>query len=150
MKERENMFHLPYDSVKWLFSKYESGKYKEDIFKLLMSILDTVCKMGYDVISDSSLHREKRQQFIDLAKRYGYEVIEINLEADYEILAKRFDERLESSRLNPQRRIANTSKDRFKELHDLFQKEKNPSAIIFRCDNQNPEEISEQIMKLLQ
>ena len=63
-------------------------------------------------------------------------------------LKKRFEERLESAIAAPERRISNLSKDRFIELLDIFEKEKNPKAITYRTDKQSTEEISESILKL--
>ena len=149
MKKKENFFQLSYDSLKWLFSKYQSGKYYEDIQRLLLSTADTMFKMKYNVLSDSTRYRESRQKLIELAKKHRYEIVEINLEADYEILLKRFNKRIAKVSLNPERKTANFSEKRFRELFDIFQKNKNPSAITFRTDMQSEKEVSESIMKLL-
>ena len=82
-------------------------------------------------------------------KDNDYEVVEINLEADWEVVSKRFEERVKSALANPERRIANLSTERFRELFDIYQNEKNPSAIIFRTDTQSIEEVSGSILKLL-
>jgi len=151
MKERDNLFYLHYDSLKWSFSKYTSGKYYQDISKIVLSVADTVFDMGYDVISDSSLYKESRDKLISLANKYDYQIIEINLEAEKDVLLKRFDERVKSALAIPEkdRRIANTSVDRFKELIDIFNKEKNPSALTFKTDIQTIDEITESVMSLL-
>ena len=47
------------------------------------------------------------------------------------------------------RRISNLSEERFKELFDIFNKEKNPDAITFKADEETPEEIVEKIKKYL-
>jgi predicted kinase len=104
--------------------------------------------MGYNILSDSTLYRESRNKLINLAQEAGYEVLEINLEADFEVLAKRFDERVASALLNPERRISNLSKDRFKDLFNIFNEEKNPSATIIRTDNQSIEDVVNNINKL--
>ena len=90
-----------------------------------------------------------REKFIDLAKGYGYEIIEINFEAGWDVLSKRFEERVAGALANPERRVANLSKERFKEIFDISEREKNPSALTFRTDKQSIEEISNAVMKLL-
>ena len=150
MKRKEHIFHLSYDALKWSFSKYQSEKYYEDVQKLVLAVAEAVFKMKYDVISDSTLYKTSRMKLIDLATQYGYEILEINLEADYEVLSKRFDARVASALANPEKRVANFSKERFKELFDIFHREKSPSAMTFRTDIQSTEEISEGIMKLLE
>ena len=149
MKWKENYFHLSYDSIEWQFSQYShGGKYYEDIHKVMHSILGVVCELKYNVITEA-LHKISRQKLIDIATSHGYEILEINLEADYEILSKRFDERVASALANPESKISNLSKERFEELFDIYQREKNPSAITFITDTPNMEEVSENVMKLL-
>lgn len=148
LEEKEHYFHLSYDSLKWQFSQYASGKYYEDIRVVMLSILDAVCKLKYKVICEV-LQKEFRKELIALAKGYGYEVVEINLEADWKVLSERFDKRVAEALANPKKRISNISKDRFKELFEMHQNEKNPLALVFRTDTQSIEEVSDGIMKLL-
>ncbi len=149
LKERDDFFHLSWDSLKWLFSKYNHDRHYEDVKNLVLATAKTIFKMNYNILSDSSLYREMRNQLISLASDSGYEVVEINLEADFEVLAKRFNERVASALLSPERRISNLSKDRFKNLFDIFNKEKNPSAIIIRTDTQSIEDVLREINKFL-
>ena len=148
MREKNHYFHLSYDSLKWQFSQYASGKYYEEIHMVMVSILDTMCKLKYNIISEA-LKKESREEIIGLAKEYGYEVLEINLEADWKVLSERFDERVAIALANPEKKIANLSKDRFKELFERYQNEKNPLALTFRTDTQSVENVSSDIMKLL-
>ena len=41
------------------------------------------------------------------------------------------------------------TKERFKELYNIYQTEKNSSATVFRTDLQNQEEISKSILELI-
>ena len=151
MTEKDNYFHLNHDSIKWLFSKYESNRYYKDVHKVLLAIAVAVFEMKYNVLLDCSFYKSSRQEFIDLGKKYDYEILEINLEADYEVLLKRFNERVERALSVPvkDRRIANTSADRFKELFDIYNSEKNSSAITFKTDTETIEEVTGRVMKLL-
>jgi len=151
MAEKSHCFHINRDSIKWSFSKYQYDKDHENVQKILLAIADTVFKIGYNTILDFAIYKKYRQEFIDLAKEYNYELLEINLEADYEILLKRFNERIKSVSLvqKKDRIISNTSVDRFKEIFDIFNKEKNPLALTIRTDTQNVENVSKSIMKFL-
>lgn len=149
LKERDNFFHLSYDSLKWSFSKFNADKHYKDVQKIVLETARAIFKMGYDVLSDSTLYRESRNKLINLAKEAGYDILEINLEADFEVLVKRFDERVASALLSPERRISNLSKDRFKELFNIFNAEKSSSAIIIRTDNQSIEDVVNSVNKLL-
>ncbi len=148
LKQRDRLFYLSYDAVKWSFSKYSPDEHFDDVHAVMLSMAQVLCEMKYDIITDSGLWIEWREKLLGVPRSHGYDIIEINLDAEYETLAKRFDERVEKALASPEKRISNISKDRFKELYDIFQKEKNPSAITFRTDAQSIEEISESIMKL--
>lgn len=143
LKNVENYFHLSYDSLKWQFSQYSSGKYQEDILTLRLALLKILCEMGYNVLTEST-HASTKQKHVEIAREYGYKVVEINLEADRGVLTKRMQERNES--LPPTKVVPMT---RFDEVFDLYEKDKNPKAITFRTDWQTVEEVSNAILKLL-
>lgn len=149
MAEKENFYQLSSDPQKWLFSKYDKNNHFDDLRKIMKSLAETVCEMSYNIICDSALHREDREELLGIARKHEYEIIEINLEADYEVLAKRFDERVEKALTTPNAKISNTSKERFKELYDIFNSEKNLSAIVFHTDTQSVDEVVESILKLI-
>ncbi len=150
LKKRDRLFYLSYDSVKWLFSKYSSDEHYKDVHNVMLPMTQALCEMKYDIISDSGLYREWREKLLSVPRAHGYDIIEINLDTDYDVLLKRFEERVAGALKIPEkdRRVSNISKERFKELYDIFQKEKNPSAIIFRTDKQSVEEIAENVIKL--
>ena len=148
LKRREHLFYLSYDSIKWLFAKYSPNEQYQDVHTVMLSMAEALCEMKYDIISDSGLRRDWREKLLNIARTSDYDIVEVNLEADYEVLAQRFDERVANALANPERRISNLSKDRFKEIYDIFQKEKNISALTLRTDTQSFEEVSENILKL--
>jgi len=143
MKHKERYFHLSYDALKWQFSQYASGKYYEDLHKLRLAMLRALCELKYNVITEA-VHEVSRQKHIDIAAEYGYEIVEINLEADYETLLKRRGERIAA-----RDRKEDFSQERFDALFNAYQSEKNNQAITFKTDTQSAEEIAESILKLL-
>jgi predicted kinase len=146
MEKKDDLFYLHQDSIKWYFSKYTNKEHKEDVRKIVFSVAETIFNMNYDVICDSGLYKESREKLINLAKEKGYEVIEVNLEAEKDVLLERFNIRVENKE---NRRMSNTSVDRFKELLDIYNREKNPSAITFRTDNESIDEITKKLMSFL-
>lgn len=150
LKERGHVFYLSYDALKWSFSQYLHTQHGNDVRTVVTSIAETVFKLKYDVICDSGLFRDWREKIIRLATTHGYEITEINLESDYEILLQRFEERVADALANPNKRITNFSKDRLRELFDTYQREKNPLATVIRTDKQTIEKTVEDIMKLFQ
>ena len=143
MNHKERYFHLSYDALKWQFSQYASGKYYEDLHKLRLAMLRALCELKYNVITEA-VHEVSRQKHIDIAAEYGYEIVEINLEADYETLLKRRGERIAA-----RDRKEDFSQERFDALFNAYQSEKNNQAITFKTDTQSAEEIAESILKLL-
>lgn len=149
LEQREGVFYLSYDALKWSFSRYVHTRHGGDARAILLSVAETVIKLRkYDVICDSGLFREWRENLIHFATLHNYEVIEINFEVDYEVLLQRFEKRVSDALIYPHKRITNFSKDRHKELFDTYQKEKNPLAITLRTDEQTIDETVEDIMKL--
>lgn len=149
MVEKENFYQLSSDPQKWLFSKYDKNNHFDDLRKIMKSLAETVCEMNYNIICDSALRKENREELLEIGRKHGYEIIEINLEASYEVLEKRFDERVEKALSTPNAKISNTSKDRFKELYEIYNDQKNPQAITFNTETQNVDEVVESIFKLI-
>jgi predicted kinase len=149
MKQKSDFFCLSYDALKWSFSNYKSETHYQDVQRVLLAVADTVFDMKYNIITDSVLYASSREELVELANSAGYEILEINLETDFDVLSQRFDERVASALANPNSRISNISKDRFKELFDIFQKEKNQEAMTIRTDTQSIEEVASIVMKLL-
>jgi predicted kinase len=149
LENKENYYQLSYDSLKWSFSQYKPNTHFNDVRKLVRAVAESICEMKYNIVCDSALHQETRDALLRIPKEHGYEIIEINLEADYEILAQRFDERVDAALAKQSKRISNTSKERFKEIYDIYQSEKNPSAITFRTDTETIESVTEKVLMLV-
>ena len=149
MEESENLYQLSPDAQKWLFSKYDRTIHREDVHTLLRAIADVVCSMKYDIICDSGLYKETREQMLAIPRARGYDVIEINLEASWEDLEKRFDQRVVNARNFPERKISNTSKDVFRELYDIYEREKNPSATLVRTDEHSIDAVVTKVLGLI-
>jgi predicted kinase len=148
LKEKGNYFKLSYDALKRLFSKYEPARDYGKVTELKLELAEIVFKKKYNVVCDGGLYKERREKMLDMARAAGYEVIEVNLEAEFEVLEERFDARLKNS-VNAIVKPTNLSKDRFKELYDIYHAEKNPNATTFRTDQLAESEVIEKILNLL-
>jgi predicted kinase len=140
LKERERLYYLSYDALKWGFAKYSPKAHWDDVKVLMFAIAESVFSLKYNIICDSVIERHHREQLIELARKHGYEVIEINVEASYDVLLKRFDERVARAKADPTIRISNLSHERLKELYDMYESDKNPMATTIRTDKQSLEE----------
>lgn len=149
LKQRDHLFYLSYDAIKRSFARYAPNTHFNDVHTVMLAMVHALYGMKYDIICDSGLRKEWRNTLLDAARANGYDITEINLECDYDMLAQRFDERVARALANPDMlQPTNLSKDRFKELHDTFQREKDESVPTFQTDTQSVEEISDSILKL--
>jgi len=149
VSEHGHLYKLSYDAQKWLFSKYNPNTHSEDVCKVLGVLAGTVSEMGYDIICDGARFKDSRETLFDIVKKNGYEIIEINLEADFEVLLQRFKERVTNAAVDTSNPISNTSVERFKELFDIYQVEKNPTVVTLRTDKLSPKEITKNIFELI-
>lgn len=149
LAEQGHFYKLSYDAQKWLFSKYDRHEHFEDVEKVVLALAREVTDLGYNIICDSGLHKENREKILAIARVHDYEIIEVNLEADYDTLLRRFDERIMEARINPNAKISNTSKERFKELYDTYIAEKNPKAVTFDTGVLRPDQVYQEIVLLL-
>jgi predicted kinase len=148
LEERPRYYKVSYDALKWGFSQYKPEVHFEDVRKLVLALAEGVCEIRYNIICDSGMHRKTRENLFAIARKHNYEVIEINLEADYDVLEKRFNKRLADAEANPGKRMANKSHDRHRELFDIYLSEKDPSALTFRTDKMSVEDVVASILPL--
>src|SRR3989344_7967246 len=94
LEEKKNYYRLSYDGQKWFFSKYDRTVHFKAVESIVLTLAEVVCGMRYDIVCDSGLLKEFRKELLSIARREGYEIVEINLEADYKILSERFDKRV--------------------------------------------------------
>lgn len=149
LKQRDRLYHLSYDALKWGFSRYTPKIHGDDVVTVMFSVVETLFALKYDIICDSILIREHREQLMALANKNQYEIIEINIEANYDVLLKRFDERVARAKADPTIRISNLSHERFRELYDMYEDGKNPSVPTIRTDEHSVEENIAAILKLI-
>ncbi|MDQ3075999.1 MAG: ATP-binding protein [bacterium] len=148
MKKEEHLFYLSYDALKRSFSQYEFGKFHDDVYHVVLAVAEAVFKMKYDVICDTALYKITKDKIINLAKEHEYKVLEVNLETEWDVLLDRYKARVAKNLANTDTKIANISPERFKELFDTYNNEKNNNAISFHTDIGDGREVAEKIMKL--
>ncbi len=149
LKIKENAFYLSYDNVKRNFSQYSPHNDKEKVFELLFYAASFIFTKNYDVVTDSLIWKDEREKIISLAHEAGYEIVEINLEADEFIFRKRFEERLVRSATSAVK-PTNLSVNRWKELFDIYNADKNKQAFTFHTDVLSEEELVKKVFELFQ
>jgi len=115
----------------------------------MLAVAISTFKMKCDIICDSGvLYKDWREKLITLSTEHGYDIVEINLEANFDILSQRFDERVKKALSQPEVRMSNFSKKKHQKLYEDYQKENNNKALTLRTDIHSPEEIVSEIRKL--
>lgn len=149
LKQRERLYYLSFDALKWGFSQYNPKVHGSDVITVMVAVAESVFALKYDIICDSVMIREHREHLISLGKKHGYDIVEINIEASYDVLLKRFDERVARAKTDPTIRISNLSRERFHELYETYEAGKNPSAPTIHTDVQSVEENIVAVLKLI-
>jgi len=147
MEKREGLYHLARDKQKWFFSKYDRHIHHVAVRNIVIAIAEAVCSMKYDIICDSPVYPEHRDKLLEIPQRHGYEIIEINLEADYKILLERFKRRVAEAEAGSKKRISNRSEERFNELVKMYEDNRNLKAKVIRTDEESIEDITDDIIK---
>ena len=150
IEAREGYYYLSFDGQRWFFSKYDGNVHAADVEEVVLVLGEALCKKKYNIICDSGLEKYFREKLLAIAKKNDYEIIEFNLETKFEILLDRFKKRVALATQNPYIKIPNTSLERFKELYDIYEKEKSVPQRTFRTDNeQSEEEIAKSILEII-
>ncbi len=144
MESNADYFYLSSDALKNLFSDYDSGKYVEQIRTMLLSMEEILCKAGLNIVAEA-LHQEFKARLISVARAHGYEILEVNLEAPYEILLERFKERRSQIEARGEQGYAMRTEENFKANFDAYQREKNPKARTFDTTKETVKEITRNI-----
>lgn len=146
LQQKEDYFHLSYDTIKWLFSKYHFYKHTNSVESILFSILKVICKKNHNIICDYVIHPKDRKKVIQIVEKYNYKIISINLEAPLKILNERFEE---ERQINIERKRLGTTHERFREIYDTYHKEKDKNAKTFDTGKINADSLAKKVFKIL-
>jgi predicted kinase len=148
MMERYAGLYLgKYDAIKRLISDYTAGAYEEVVYEMVWATMRVALHRGFSVVKEGSLLATEK--LLEHAEESGVPLFVANIEAPEEVLLRRFKERVEESKDNPDIPISNTSLDRFKELQKKYFNVKMDSPLEFDSSTETPEEIVDQIVEHL-
>lgn len=140
------LFRVKSDSIKRFIAWYSRQVHIPAVTNISFDLSESAMKEWFSLLLETRISLEKYQE---LADRYWYKVIVINLEAPYDILEKRFFERVSSHKESWSKFPINTDVERFKSLYESYMAEKDPATKTFDTSNTSVEEIIIAIDKLI-
>lgn len=149
--EKENVFRGSSDRIKWLISNYsaENKEHRAIAKKITFSAIESAIDSGLSVVIDGGLG-EYKIKYKELASRYDYVYLSVNIEAPLEILEQRFLERVESAKRDDSKTISVTTIEGFHSRYAWYCSDnKDTEATTFDSSRATAEEISLQIEKLI-
>ncbi len=133
------------DAIKWLISDYQPNIHREVVDLMTFETMRIALSHGLSVLKEgASLNPER---YVELSKKENVPLFVANIEAPWEVLASRFEMRIEAKKQGA--RISNVDPKRFKELYDMYLGTKMKTEMEFDSSKQTPEEIAVQIVSYI-
>jgi predicted kinase len=141
-----NVFYLKGDKIKWLMSDYKSQEHALFVEELLLNMMETTLKNNYSVIKEGL--RGDPEKIKNLAKKYNYHLVFVNISAPKEKLYNSFEERMIAVK-EKNAKVANTSIERFEELRLLYENTKIKTNLEFDRTKEDLNKIVETIIETI-
>jgi hypothetical protein len=148
---KERRFIASANRIKWLISDYSAEKTDRDMLNhVLFDLATSAYAKGLSLIVEGSVSilRGWAKQYLGLVPEYGGASIQVNVEAPYEVLVKRFQERVARADAEG-KKISIRKVSDLKERYDIYQSLKNVQLPTFDSSVMSPEQIAQEIEKLL-
>lgn len=149
--QKEDVFRGSSDNIKWLISNYSANnqKHREIVKKITLSTIESAMDAGLSVVVDGGF-KEFKDKYKELASKYNFTYLSVNIEAPIEILEKRFLERVASASRDTSKTISVTTLEGFHSRYDWYlDQNKDHEATTFDSSELTPEDIMLEIEKLL-
>jgi len=149
--QKENIFRGSSDRIKWLISNYSADNQQHRIIakKITFSAIESAIDSGLSVVIDGGLG-DYKDKYKEIASRYGYVYLSVNIEAPLEILEQRFLERVESAKRDESKTISVTTLEGFHSRYNWYHEQnKDNEANTFDSSKETSEEIVLKIEKLI-
>lgn len=149
--EFPGVFHISYDKIKWFITDYSAEKYsgKGIVSRLLSTLVTQVATEGFSIIIEGDLNLMRNHQIYEkIAKENGMNFIQINIEAPFEVVGERFEERLRISK-EQNIKVSITTEEGMRTRFEVYQKEKHTELPTYDSSKMTPDEIVSNVKGLL-
>jgi predicted kinase len=141
-----DLFKAKSDAIKWLISGYQASVQRHIVHEMTFQAAWVALSNGLSVLKEGAMFEPEK--YLQLAESLKLPVFVANVEAPWEVLIARFEERLKA-REDGTRKMANIDPGRFKEIYDSYHSSKMPSTLQFDSSRQLPEEVAETIAEYI-
>lgn len=141
--QKENIFRGSFDNTKWLISNYspDNQHHREIAKKITLSAIESAMDSGLSVVVDGGFG-DYRDTYKELAQKFNFHYVSINIEAPINVLEQRFLDRVESAQQNESKTISVTTLDGFHSRYNWYlEQNKDNEAITFDSSILTPEQI---------
>lgn len=142
----DGIFNAKGDTIKWLISGYTPLTHRSAVHDMIVDIIKIAIPHKFSILKEGASYEPEK--YIEIAKANNLLLFIVNIEAPWEVLTKRFEERIEAKKQGV-KKIANVDPVRFKELYEEYNKTKMDTPLVFDSSKQSPEDIAEQIVKYM-
>jgi ribose 1,5-bisphosphokinase PhnN len=153
-----NIFSASRDRIKWLISGYSSKEFQKETYAMNIALIEIALEYGLHIIVDQGIQTPDgnveienylTEEFQRLSKKFNVKLTEVNIEASFETISERFQDRIEAKKRGA--KIAMTDPIMMKERFENYQRRKNENEgnPTFMTDNRTPEDIAEEILGIL-
>lgn len=149
--QKENVFRASSDRIKWLISNYSADNqhHRTIAKKIAFSTIESAMDCGLSVVVDGGLG-EYKDKYKELAAKYNFVYVSVNIESPLEVLEKRFLERVESAKRDENKIISVTTLDGFHSRYNWYlEQNKDNEAITLDSNKLTAEEIVLSIERLI-
>lgn len=143
----KNVFFPRGDKIKWFISDYNRLIHKPAVVNMVDSLIVSAIKEGFSIVHDWSITDKQRRKYRLLSKKLGLIFLEVNLETDFEIISKRFTERMDAAKKGA--KISLLDSVLMKKYYEGYLELRNKKLISFDSGKLTPEEIAKKIVSLI-
>ena len=151
MKKHNDLFRISADKIKWLISKYNREQHAELVYSLLTNLAKKAVAENHSLVVEGvgiNLLQKGVKFFKSLSKKRKMKFIEVNIESPFHIAKERFEKRLIESK-SSDKKIANKSHRRFKQMYEGYFNNKNKEVPTFDTSKLSPKQIVNKIERLV-
>lgn len=152
LKKWPGSFRVSGDKIKWLISDYSADKYSGTgtVNRMLFKLAEAAIAENLSLIIEGNIGIMKnwRTKYADLAARNNLRFVEFNIEADFETLKKRFEERIANAE-KIGGHISVRTLEGMKERYDAYVSLRDSKIKSFDSFAISPEEIALEIEQLM-